>query len=76
MKFASAILALFVSAQCSVFVSAMKDPATMMKIANDCKASTGASDNDVGQIMGRMEVSSKEGKCMINCLMENMEVVS
>ncbi|KAG5669161.1 hypothetical protein PVAND_017056 [Polypedilum vanderplanki] len=72
MKFISAFLVVLFSV---AFTNALKDPAAMMKIAKDCKESTGASDADVGKIMSHSEVDTKEGKCMFNCLMEAMGVV-
>lgn len=67
-------------ASINIFVIEAASPserrAMMMKIVGDCKVSTGASDNDIAKLMIHAKPSSKEGKCLFSCIMDNIGIVS
>lgn len=48
----------------------------MMKIVTNCQATTGASPEDVKMMMSKKEPETHEGKCMFNCILEGIEIVS
>ncbi|XP_058974432.1 general odorant-binding protein 28a-like [Musca domestica] len=43
--------------------------------AEQCKTEVGATDADIGEMVGRKPASTMEGKCMRACLMKKFEVM-
>lgn len=48
----------------------------IIKSATECMKTTGASDNDLEEMMKRELPSTKPGKCMRKCLLEKFNIVS
>jgi hypothetical protein len=76
MKFFCAVLIVLVSAAMVKSVDPGEKMKMMMKIVTECKASTGASDDDIAKLMIHAKPASKEGKCMFGCVMESLGIVS
>lgn len=47
----------------------------LMGVAMECKASENASDDDLGKLVEKKTQDTKEGKCLLACIMEQMDVV-
>lgn len=58
-----------------VLAAAVKSDDGMMKIMEECKASVGASDEDVAKFIGHAPLDSKPQMCLFACLMGSMNVV-
>lgn len=52
------------------------DKDEMVKVMSDCKASVGASDADVANLMSHGPTKNHEQKCMFSCFMDAMDIVS
>ncbi|KAG5667146.1 hypothetical protein PVAND_015143 [Polypedilum vanderplanki] len=72
MKFLIAVLILIVSAAMVKSIDPEEKKKMMMESIAACKASTGASDDDIAKLMLHKKPEAKEGKCMFNCFMEKM----
>lgn len=48
----------------------------MMKIVTDCKVTTGASDEDIANLMKHEMPDNHNVKCMFSCIMDVMGIVS
>ena len=48
----------------------------IMKIVTDCKMTTGASDEDVANLMKHELPDNHNVKCMFSCIMDAMGIVS
>lgn len=48
----------------------------LMPIVNQCKATVGASDDEVAQMMATTMAETPKQKCMFSCIMAAVEVVS
>lgn len=69
MKFvAFLIIALFT-------VCVRSQDAVIMKIIQDCKASSGATDEDVGKLMLHQPPSNDQQKCLVACIFETEGMV-
>lgn len=63
----------------TVYVDAMtlaEQKQMLMGIAQECKISEDASDDDMGRLLEKKAPETKEGKCLFACIMEQMDVVS
>jgi hypothetical protein len=76
MKVFYAVLIVIVSAAMVKSVDPEEKKKMMMGAMATCKASTGANDDDIAKLMLHKKPESKEAKCMFNCFMEFMGVVS
>ena len=47
----------------------------LMGIAQECKETEDASDADLGRLVDKKEQTTKEGKCLMACILEQMEMV-
>lgn len=48
----------------------------LIGIAQECKATENASDDDMGRMVSKKAPETPEGKCLVACIMEEMGVVS
>ncbi|XP_030381551.1 general odorant-binding protein 19d [Scaptodrosophila lebanonensis] len=69
----SLILLLGVSAICSVQCELTKEHAA--EAAHECQAETGASDDDVSQLMKHEMAESHEAKCLRACVMKKIGIM-
>ncbi|CRK97183.1 CLUMA_CG010580, isoform A [Clunio marinus] len=47
----------------------------LMGIAQECKANEDATDDDMGRLVEKKPPTTKEGKCLFACIMEQMDVI-
>lgn len=47
----------------------------LMGIAQECKETEDASDSDLGRLVDKKEQITKEGKCLMACILEQMDMV-
>lgn len=57
-------------------MTASEQKQMLMGVAQECKASEDASDDDLGKLVEKKAPDTKEGKCMFACIMEQMDLVS
>lgn len=68
----SVVVLLLVSA-CLADIAEQK--AMLVGIASECKITENASDDDMGKLVEKKPPTTKEGKCLFACIMEEMDVV-
>lgn len=71
--FVVAIIFSMVHVEC---MTAAEQKQMLMGVAQECKASEDASDDDLGKLVEKKAPETKEGKCLFACIMEQMDVVS
>lgn len=57
-------------------MNAAEQKQMLMGVAQECKATEDASDDDMGRLVEKKPPTTKEGKCLFACIMEQMDVVS
>ena len=60
----------------SVFAAIIKGDDMMMKIAEGCKQTTGASVDDMAKFMQHAVAENQVQKCLYTCFMSEMGIVS
>lgn len=60
----------------SVFAAIIKGDDMMMKVAEGCKLTTGASDGDMAKIMEHAVAENQAQKCLYSCFMSGIGIVS
>ncbi|TMW51720.1 hypothetical protein DOY81_003212 [Sarcophaga bullata] len=50
--------------------------ASLMTKVDECKTEVGAKDSDIAELMEKKSPASKEGKCLLLCLMQKYEVMN
>lgn len=68
----SVVVLLLVSA---CFADIAEQKAMLVGIASECKITENASDDDMGKMVEKKPPTTKEGKCLFACIMEEMDVV-
>lgn len=56
-------------------VSVQSSKEMLMKIMTDCKASVGATDEDIAKMMMHTPADNQQQKCLFNCIMSAVGVV-
>lgn len=76
MKFQIVLSVLVIFAVSSVRSIDIERTKTMLRgIALECKVNEDASDDDLTRLVGMKPIESKEGKCMIACILEQMGIM-
>lgn len=57
------------------FADMAEQKAMLIGIASECKITENASDDDMGKLVEKKPPTTKEGKCLFACIMEEMDVV-
>lgn len=57
-------------------MNAAEQKQMLMGIAQECKTTEDASDDDLGKLVEKKPPTTKEGKCLFACIMEQMDIVS
>jgi hypothetical protein len=75
MKF-QVVLSFLIIAAVSFVLADPERMRTMLRgIALECKVNEDASDDDLSRLVGKKMIESREGKCMIACILEQMGVM-
>lgn len=56
-------------------VSVRSSKEMLMKLMTECKASVGATDEDLAKMMMHAPADNQQQKCLFNCIMSNVGVV-
>ncbi|KAG5669160.1 hypothetical protein PVAND_017055 [Polypedilum vanderplanki] len=69
------VLSFAIFIACSSAVTIQEQRQQMIAIATDCKTSTGASDTDLTMLVLKKPIATKEGKCLLACIMETKKLI-